>query len=89
MRIYNYIALWRSRESNNVPMVAQAGKKFFAATNCESFSFSCKIEGDVPVSRKRSGGNAGHSKSEENDFFHGITNVMKKVAASAVARTIR
>ena len=51
LRIYNYIVVRRSGQSNCGPMAAQAAKKFFAATDRAPFSFSCGIEGDVPQSR--------------------------------------
>lgn len=51
LRLYNFVTVARAETVAAGRMVQEAARKFFRAAKCQSFAFSCKIEGDVPRSR--------------------------------------
>ncbi len=51
LRLYNHVTLTRGTRGYVSPMVAETANKFFASTDLRPTPFTCKIAGDVPVSR--------------------------------------
>jgi homoserine kinase len=51
LRIYNDVTIRRGGSETVGPMVRAAAELFFARTRCRAFPFSCKVAGEVPISR--------------------------------------
>lgn len=51
LKIYNYVSVTQTAESDTVPMARQAGRKYFKAVNRKPFPFSCTVQGEVPRAR--------------------------------------
>ena len=51
LSLYNNITVSRGKRGAVSGMVRDAGRKFFAATQCMAFDFSCNIKGDIPIAR--------------------------------------
>ncbi len=51
LKIYNYVTVAQTDETNTVPMAQQAARKFFATVKREPFPFRCTVEGEVPRAR--------------------------------------
>jgi homoserine kinase len=51
LSIYNRITVGRGGPGPAHEMIQAAARKFFAATQCKAFKFSCDITGDIPIAR--------------------------------------
>ncbi|MBA3543067.1 MAG: homoserine kinase [Chthoniobacterales bacterium] len=51
LQLYNFVTVARASEIEAGSMARQAGRRFFEATACEPFPFSCTVTGEVPSSR--------------------------------------
>ena len=51
LKIYNYVTVTRTDETNTVAMAQQAGRKYFKTVNREPFPFRCTVQGEVPRAR--------------------------------------
>ncbi len=51
LKIYNYITVMQTDETNTVAMAGPAARKFFEVVEREPFPFRCAVEGDVPRAR--------------------------------------
>jgi homoserine kinase len=51
LSLYNNITVSRGKRGAVSAMIRDAARKFFAATQCKAFEFSCVIRGDIPIAR--------------------------------------
>jgi homoserine kinase len=51
LSLYNNITVNRGKYGAVTGMVRDAARKFFAATECKTFEFSCDIKGKIPIAR--------------------------------------
>ena len=51
LQIYNLVTVARTNRLEAGAMAQQAARRFFRATGCEAFAFSCVVEGEVPRAR--------------------------------------
>jgi homoserine kinase len=51
LQIHNFVTVARTNRPQAGAMAQQAARKFFRASGCEPFAFSCVIKGEVPVAR--------------------------------------
>jgi homoserine kinase len=51
LSLYNSITVSRAKSGAVGGMVRDAARKFFAATQCKAFEFSCDVRGNIPVAR--------------------------------------
>ncbi len=51
LQIHNFVTVARTKRLDAGAMAQQAARKFFRASGCDPFAFSCRIEGEVPCAR--------------------------------------